>query len=260
MRRDRARARRAPSRGGAGPIAATDDVCTTRCDAGPQRLLEHHARALGVDAPGLGRVDAQVRRARDVEDALDAAQRVAQRAAVGDVGQVDALDVEALQRLGFGDAARTVTRTSSPRSTSARATCEPTNPVAPVTSGTRAHLGARSRARIGSASCPGSPSSPTRRSTCRARSSSATGCTSCRSTSTGTGAPTARPTCRTSTRFYDYLRSAARAAEHVAAVGRATSSPSTSRCSSAGDDIALDPPVRRHLRHGAARPSRRATR
>ena len=43
------------------------------------------------------------------------------------------LEVEPVERLEL-EVARTVARTSSPRATRARATCEPTNPVAPVTS------------------------------------------------------------------------------------------------------------------------------
>ncbi len=67
-------------------------------DVGPQGLLEHGARAQDVDAEELVGGHPEVRRAGDVEDARDAAQRPPDGAPVGDVGD-DGLDVEVLQRL-----------------------------------------------------------------------------------------------------------------------------------------------------------------
>ena len=85
-------------RGGAGPTAPIDDVCTTRST--PARS----ASSITVRVPSTltrsssAGVRAQVRRAGDVEDAVDAAQRPAQRGAVAELRDRD-LDVEAVERL-----------------------------------------------------------------------------------------------------------------------------------------------------------------
>ena len=56
-------------------------------DARAQRLLEHDPRALDVDAAELVGAGAQDREPGDVEDAVDALQRAAHRAAVEQVGR-----------------------------------------------------------------------------------------------------------------------------------------------------------------------------
>jgi hypothetical protein len=70
---------------GAGPIAATEEVCTTRSTPGAQRLLHDDPRALDVDAEELLAAGAQRGVPGDVEDAVDAAQGAADAAAVEDV-------------------------------------------------------------------------------------------------------------------------------------------------------------------------------
>ena len=102
-------------------------------DVRAQALLQHRprrhrrwpAKSASADA-------AQVGRAGDVEDARDAlAARAAPRA--GRSGRRRRSRRRGPPARRGSRSPRTVTRTSSPRATSARATCEPTNPVAPVT-------------------------------------------------------------------------------------------------------------------------------
>ncbi len=83
---------------GAGPIAATDEVQHGALDAGAQRLLEHDARAVDVDAEERVGAAAQRREPGDVEHARDPAQRAADRRAVQDV-RADLLDIEAVELL-----------------------------------------------------------------------------------------------------------------------------------------------------------------
>ena len=55
-------------------------------DARPQRLLQHDPRALEVQRERLRSVQPEVRRARQMEDALDAAHRPPDRVAIANVG------------------------------------------------------------------------------------------------------------------------------------------------------------------------------
>ena len=68
-----------------------------------------------------------------VEDAVDVAQRAPHLAAVEEVA-LDGLVLEAGEVLVLRRVLAIVSRRSSPRSASARATCEPMNPAPPVTS------------------------------------------------------------------------------------------------------------------------------
>ena len=220
-------ARRPRRPAGAGPTAPTEDVCTTRSTPARSASSSTIARPLDVDARAARpapRAGSSCRR-RGRRGRRRAA-RAAARARSPSCGRRP-LDVEALQRARATSSRAPSTRTSSPRSTSARATCEPTNPVAPVTSvgpcaDQRAvRLAEPLGAPIGVRACPGRrrhrhdalPAARGRRAARDPRGLALR--------HTGTAATdSARRTCPTSTRSTTHLRSARRAAEHVAAVGR----------------------------------------
>ena len=145
------------------------------------------------------------------------------------------------------EVARTVTRTSSPRATSARATCEPTNPVAPVTR----VVGIASRGYQHYAHAPMARVAVVTDTTHympRALVERARICTRSRSTSPSRARPSARPTSPTSPTS---TRASARRREMPG-----TSQPSVGDFLAvyeplleAGARHRLDPPQRRHLRH-----------
>ena len=171
---------------GAGPTAATDEVCTTRSTS-----ARRHSSSSTRVVTTLASNSASALARRLVEPAtwntrVDAAQRPPQRPPVGQVGH-DRLDLDAVERLEVRGRAAPSPAPSSPRATRARATCEPTNPVAPVTR--VVGIAPRRLRHYAPGPWPGSPSSRTRRTTCRARSSRSWGCTRCRSTSPSRARP-----------------------------------------------------------------------
>ena len=258
-RRATAGARRPSPPGGAGPTAATDEVWTTRST--PARSASSSTMRVPSTLTCEQRVGAraQGRQAGDVEDAVDAAQRPAHRARGRARRPATRLDVEAASVVERARSRARSTRTSSPRATSGRATCEPTSPVAPVTRvvGTRRRS---LRTRRSGAHGPGRrrhrhDALPAARARRASRPAPGLALRQLRGRR-----PSARPTCR--------LRRLLRAPAHRRSCRRprsrrsATSSPSTSRCSTPAHDI-----VSIHLSGGisgtstapaGARPARRA--
>ena len=123
-----------------------------RCARRARRSARRHSSSTVARRPRRWPANSAVGRAprRFVEPATwktrsTSLQRPPHRAPVGDVGDRRARRRAPPAASRF-EVARTVTRTSSPRATSARATCEPTNPVAPVTSGGRPSASPRLRA------------------------------------------------------------------------------------------------------------------
>ena len=141
--------------------AATDDVYTTRSTSA-RRHSSSTTRVPHVDLEELlgSRGASSRRRGRPASTPLSA-RRIARRSVTS------ASRARRRSRRAASSATRrTVTRTSSPRSTSARAICEPTNPVAPVTS--VAALPPECTSDTARRPWTGSRSSPTRRIICRA--------------------------------------------------------------------------------------------
>ena len=232
-RRPASRRRSSRAAPGRAPAPTT---CGRRAPRPPRQASSSTIRVPSdVDPEQAVGVRAQAGRAGDVEHALDAAHRPAHRAAVEHVGD-HALDVEAASASSGRALADGHAHVVAARRRSARATCEPMNPVAPVTSvcGT---VGAESiRVRRGHGRR--SPSSRTPRTTCRGRSS--------RRTTSHEVSPLRQleraarereATCRTSASFYDAPARGRASCRPPRSPRSATSSRSTSRCCAAGDDI-----------------------
>ena len=235
-------------------MAAIDEVWTTRSTLRAQALLQHHPRRhhVGLEQRLLRRP--QVGRAGDVEDARDVlAAPAAPRA--GRSGRRSSSATSSPASASRFEVARTVTRTSSPRATSARATCDPTNPVAPVTS--VVGMGPEATSTTLTANGPGRrrhghDALPAARPGHAARSAPGLALRHLR------GRDRARGRHHRPRRLLRPAQRVERDAGHVTAVGRRL--PRGLRAAARGRARhRLDPPERRHLRHRAAPPSRRAT-
>src|SRR5829696_4501526 len=117
--------------GGAGPTAATEEVCTTR-----STFARRHSSSTVRVPWTLMRNRSSAAMRRFVVPATwktRSTPRSARRTARRSVTSATTVSTSRPLSGSSREVARTVTRTSSPRSTRARATRDPTNPVAPVT-------------------------------------------------------------------------------------------------------------------------------
>ena len=223
--------------GGAGPIAATEEVWTTRSTPAAQALLEHHARALDVGLrTARPRGARRLRRAGDVEHARRrprSARRIARRSVMS---AIDASRRRAPSSASRFEVARTVTRTSSPRATSARATMRADEPGR--AGDERGRPSVREATALGSA--------PMARRRRRHRHDALPAARGRRAARDPPGLPVrelarARPSREADITDFDAFYDAAARARASCRAPRsrrsATSSRSTSRCSRPGDDI-----------------------